>query len=255
MLHEQIQKQLGALMSLFLVVATVLLAALTVSTINKLQHPAPMQNYITVNGVGKTTITPDLAVINFGVRSEAESTQEAQKENTETVNALISAVKALNIDTEDLKTQNYSVYENFTFNPQTGARESAGWAVSQSIEIKVRDTEKVSAVLNLAGQYGVTDVNGPNFQIDDMSVYQAQARESAIADAKEQAKRLARSLNIHLGDVTGYNEWTDGGYYPRYAYAESAVLDSTTGGSSPSPAVEPGQNEITLNVSVTYMLR
>jgi hypothetical protein len=251
MINDTIQKQLGALVSLFLVVATVLLAALTFSTVNKMKNPAPMQNMITVNGFGKTSVAPNLAVISFGVQSKKATTEEAQADNTMVTNKLMDAVKGLGIEAKDLKTQNYSLYENTTWNSETNKQESLGWIVYQSLEIKVRDNAKVSEVLNLAGKYGVTDVNGPNFQLDDTSAYKADAREAAIADAKSQAEQLAKQLGVRLGEVTGYSEWENSPSYPMYAYA-----DSMMGGKAESaPSIAPGETEVGLNVSITYLLK
>ncbi len=252
MINDTLQKQLGALTSLFLVVATVLLAALTISTVNKMKNPAPMQNMITVNGFGKTSVAPNLAVITFGVRSEKATTEEAQANNTEVTNKLMVAVKGLGIEAKDLKTQNYSLYENTTWNPTTGKQESLGWIVYQNLEIKVRDNAKVSEVLALAGKYGVTDVNGPNFQLDDTSAYKSDARTAAIADAKTQADQLAKQLGVHLGEVTGYSEWENTTPYPMYAYADSSMGEKGGGG---APEIAPGETEVGLNVSITYLLK
>lgn len=251
MTKEQIQKQLGSLASLFLVVATILLIALTFSTINKMKNPAPMQNYITVNGMGKTTVSPDLAVITFSVRSDADTTEAAQSANTTTTNTLITALRGMGIEDKDLKTQNYSLYENRIWNPTTGRDESDGWVVQQDLQIKVRDNTKVGDVLAMAGKYGVTNVQGPNFQKDDDSAYKAEARDLAIADAKEQAEKIAAQLGVDLGEVTGYSEW-ETSPTPYYDYAVSSMMGEKGGAGAPELAT--GESEVSMNVSLTFTL-
>lgn len=251
MTKEQLYKQLGSLASLFLLVATIFFVVLTASTINKMKHPAPMQNYITVNGMGKTAVAPDLAVITFSIRSEAETTEAAQSANTTSTNTLIAALRGMGVEDKDLKTQNYTLYDNRVWNPTTGRDESDGWVVQQDLQIKVRDNTKVGDVLAMAGKYGVTNVQGPNFQKDDDSAYKAEARDLAIADAKEQAAKIAAQLGVRLGDVTSYSEWENG---PAYPYYDSAAMMGERGGAG-TPELATGETEVSMNVSLTFELK
>lgn len=253
MIQEQIQKQLSALLSLFLVIVTVFFIALTVSVVNKMNNPVPSEHFITVNGSGKATVTPDLAVVTFGVRSEAETTEEAQSNNTETVNTLLGALRAAGVPDTDLQTQNYNLRENTVWNPDTREQESRGWIVSQSLEIKIRDGRDVGEILSLASRYGVTDVNGPIFQQDDISEYESEARMNAIAAAQAEAELIAEQLGVELGSVTGYNEWMNGGGQPYYR--DFAAFESLAVADSAPPEISPGQEEVEMEVSITFLIK
>ena len=73
-------------------------------------------NQVTVSGEGKVYAKPDVALISLGVTTQAATVADVTKGNTDKMNAVIAAVKALKIDEKDIQTTNYSltpVYENY----------------------------------------------------------------------------------------------------------------------------------------------
>jgi uncharacterized protein YggE len=209
-----------------------------------------VEHDITVEGVGKALATPDIATISFSVETRGSETAAVQDKNTNTMNALLEKVKALGIPADDIQTSNYSVSQDFRYDPQTGQSTPTGWIVSQMVTVKVRDTSKTSDVLRTAGQNGATNVSGPNFAIDDPSTLLAQARQKAIADAQKNAVALANTLGVRLERVVGYTEYAPGGSPMPYFNAKAEGL----GGGGMAPSIQLGQNEVDLNVSVVYKL-
>jgi uncharacterized protein YggE len=76
-----------------------------------------------------------------------------------------------------------------------------------------------------------------------------QARANAFADAKARAQQYAQLAGRSLGRVEKIDESVDGGG-PIY-YAKD--LAATGGAASPVP-ISPGQQTLTLNVSVTFQM-
>lgn len=215
----------------------------------RLATPLPVEHQITIDGTGKVAGVPDIASISMGIESKGDAVAAAQQANTDGMNALINRIVALGIAKDDLQTANYSVYQNTTYDPETGVSTPAGWTVSQQLTVKVRDTAKISTVLDTAGKNGATNISGPNFTIDDPSSLKAQAREKALADATEKAAALAKTLGLRLGDVIGYSEYVDNGPVP---YFGGMMMDKSM--TNASPEILAGTNDVTLNVSVTYRL-
>ena len=101
------------------------------------------------------------------------------------------------------------------------------------------------------GTLGVSELNGPNFAIDNENDLKAEARKKAIEDAKKKAEVLAKDLGVHLGDITGFSE--SGNYYPMPMYSKGMALDSAQ---APISAELPkGQNTISSDVTVTYEIK
>ncbi len=247
--HENKPFALVLLLTLaFLIVFLMARTTLALGEARRLDTPEPYEHQISVEGIGRVTGTPDIATVTLGVDTEGADVATAQAANGTTVNVLIATVEALGVSEDDIQTANYSVYENTVWDPDTETYESDGWIVSQQVTVKVRDTSKISSVLDAAGKNGATSISGPNFTIDDTSSLKDQARMEAVADAREKADTLAKALGVRLERVVGYSEWSDSGYPPPYySFAEMGM-----GGSAPD--VLPGSTEVTLNVSVTYKL-
>lgn len=234
----------------FLIMFLIAQTSKAIAETNRLAIPVPVEHQITVEGVGKVTGVPDIAEVGMGIESKGESVAVAQLANTDAMNGLINRIASLGIEKKDLKTANYSVYQNMTYNPETGESTQSGWTVSQSLSVKVRDTAKISAVLDTAGKNGATNVSGPNFTIDDPSSLKDAAREDAIADATQNAAALAKTLGLRLDGVIGYHEYQNVPPMPYYA-----SMDMMKSSESASPEILAGTSDISLNVSVTYRIK
>src|SRR3989338_2739096 len=84
------------LMTIVVILLGVYLVVLTRSSLknyNYIGKSPEFKNIISVEGSGKVTAKPDVAVINTGVLTEKSTVAQAQKENTEKMNAIIKALK------------------------------------------------------------------------------------------------------------------------------------------------------------------
>lgn len=249
------------LAALFLLVAAVFVAFLAVGAVrDAFSSRPPMGNVITVEGTGKVTAVPDIARISFSISEDAKSVSDAQDTATNKVNAALALIKDLGVEDKDVKTTSYSVSPRYSraqpcYNGVCPdyTQTIIGYTVSQTVEVKVRDTAQVGEVLTRLGNTEVSNLYGPNFAIDDPEALQAEARDAAIKNAREQAKLLAKSLGVSLVRVTGYWE-NQGGYYPyeTKAYGLGGAADSI---SAPVPQVPTGEDEVSVSVSVSYEIR
>lgn len=224
-------------------------------------------NTISVSGYGEAFAVADIAEFSFTVSSLKPTVVVAQDDATQKINAITKYLKDAGVDEKDIKTIDYSVYPQYDYQTsacpvssngisypcQPGKQVLTGYQVRQTTSIKVRDTEKAGDLLTGVGEKGATEVSGLNFTFDDPNAMQEEARETAIADAKEKAKTLAKQLGVRLVRVVSFNE---NGYYPTPYYSK---LDSAVGmgGAEPAraPEISVGQNKVTSNVSVTYEIR
>lgn len=208
-----------------------------------------MQPTITVQGQGKIQATPDIALLSFGVQTGRQRTaQLAMEMLTKEMNAAIAAVRAAGVEDKDISTQ--SLRLNPAYDYEEGTRRDAGFEAYQNLVVKVRDIQNITDVLDAAVRAGANQVGSVSFTIDDMEALRADAREKAIADAKEKAKLLAADLGVRLGTLQGYNEG-GGGYYPQpIMRMESMAMDA--GGGGMAPEIPAGEQEIQVTISLTY---
>jgi uncharacterized protein YggE len=240
-----------------LAILALFLFAEFVNAVGAFGYPSsPIQNTITVQGTGKATTTPDVASVSFTVMENASSVSAAQSAATDKANAAIAAMKAAGIADADIQTENYSVSPQYA--PSVCAagvycppsNKISGYQVSESVDLKIRDTSTVGDILQKLGDLGVQNVSGPNFGQEDDSATQDSARAAAIKDAQEKAATLAAQLGVHLGKVVSFSE--NSGGYPMpvmYASAGSAAKDAAI------PNLPVGTSESSVTVSITYAIR
>ncbi len=216
------------------------------------------ENTITVDGDFEVFAAPDIATISFGASSTMKELKDAQAEVEKNSSTAISAVKALGIDEKDIQTTYYNAYPQYDyrcgqFGCPGGSGTLTGYQVSQTTTVKVRDLDKVGQILSAVGGAKVSDIQGPNFDIENKDALQTEARKEAIKEAKEKAKVLADQLGVRLGRIVSFNE---GGYGGPIMYAKAEMaMDSTGGNTAPTPTIETGQNRIYSSVSIVYRVK
>jgi len=221
-------------------------------------------NTITVEGTGRAAAVPDTARIVFTVMESADDVASAQDAATERMDSALAALAEEGIEEEDVKTLSYNVSPKYEY-PQpcypgticttvSGTPRIVGYDVSQTVEVKVRDTDNAGTVLEALGSLGVQNISGPDFVVDDEDGVRAEARAEAIEEAREKAKDLAKDLGVRLGKVVSFSE--NNGMYPVYAeYGKGGAMDVMNASVRSAPALPVGQDETTVTVMITYEIR
>jgi hypothetical protein len=158
---------------------------------------------ISVMGEGRVTAVPDISELSFGVQTGREATAQAAMQTLEKhMSAIIAAVKKQGIEAKDIQTE--SLWLNPAFDWKDGEQIPRGYEATQSLRVKVRDLEKIGAVLSAATAAGANQVGGINFTIDDPEELRAEARAKAIENAQKKAGTLAGQLGKTLGDLRAF---------------------------------------------------
>ncbi len=258
------RKFLG-LTGILLIVGIIFLFAQAMSVVKQYGYigaGVPATNTISVSGEGEVFAVPDIAEISFSAHAEKKTIVEAQKEVTVVMNAALDFVKKFGVAEKDIKTTGYNAYPKYSYEnggaepmiypPRPGKQVLVGYEVTHTVTVKIRDTDKVGAILDGLGKLKVTDISGPNFSIDDDNTLKDEARKKAIDDAKTKAKKLAGDLGVRLVRVVGFSE---SGNYPIYYSKAMGMSDTAESSGEPAPDIPKGENKITSNVTVTYEIR
>jgi len=208
-----------------------------------------------VSGIGEVYAKPDLALITFSVRNESKTVSAAMAENTKNMNTIINVMKSKGVKDKDLKTTSFNIYPRYEWQegqaeiwPQPeGTRVLVGYEISQSLQVKIRDLNKIGEIIQEATDVGANQIGNLQFTIDDQDSLEKEAREEAIKEAKEKAEELAGQLGIKLVRITSFSE---GGVVPRYY--DYALKESASSSESPMPQIETGENRIEISVSITF---
>lgn len=98
-------------------------------------------------------------------------------------------------------------------------------------------------------------INNLNFSVEEPAEYYKQAREKAIANAKDKAEQYARLMGVTLGKPTYVVEGaqqSNTNTYGNYYSGNMSVPAPVIMGETSSASISPGQNKIILNVQVAY---
>lgn len=223
---------------------------------------------VSVSGEGKVAAekTDVVAKIAVSVLTEKPSLNDAQAENSKKTNSVVEYLKKQSIEARDIKTVGYNIYPQYSY-PQPCPRglpgvavnypcpledrqpKIIGYQVRASYAVTIREISKAGDIIGGVVSAGANEVGGISFTIDQPDELKAKARTKAIEDAKTKAEKLAKDLGKRVGKILDFSE---SGIIPPIYFREAMALDKGGGAPAPSPAIEPGENEITVNVAITY---
>lgn len=201
-----------------------------------------------VSGEGKVSVPPDIALINVGVQAQTPTVKAAQDQLNSNINQVSQAVKQLGIDEKDIQTSNYNIYPTYDYT--SGSQRITGYSASSTLSIKVREIDKANSVIDAATANGANQVGGIIFEVDDKTKAENEARELAVSQAKKKAENAAKIAGFQLGRIVNYSESFGDFPGPILLRAQGSIENAP-----PATSVEPGSNEITVIVTLSYELR
>ncbi len=214
------------------------------------------QDRFSVTGSGTVYAKADIANLEVGLRTTTKKTAaEATKEATEKMDKITTEVKNLGIEEKDIKTSNYNLSPVYNWTNNKG-QELVGYEVTQTLTLKIRNLEKIGDVIAKTTEQGANQIGNISFTIDDEYELKNQARELAISKAKEKAELIAKQSGMKLGVVKSVYENSNPITSPQ-AYSNAKVMlevaDQAAGLASPD--IKSGQNEVKVEITLTYEVK
>jgi uncharacterized protein YggE len=255
-MDNKIKNYLGIAIIVSIIVVA-LAAAFSANSFSDAVRFSAQRNF-SVSSDGKAVGIPDIAEFTFSVITEGGKNVGAlQKENSDKMNKAIDFLKAQKIDSQDIKTQNYSLEPRYQYCSYVAGKtcpppEIVGYSLTQTASVKIRDFSKISDILSGVVASGANSVSQLSFKVDDSTSLENQARTEAIQKAKQKAETVAKAGGFTLGRLLSIDE--GGGYVPAYRYNVSSEMG---GGSveSVTPKIEPGSQEVSVSVTLRYEIK
>lgn len=215
--------------------------------------PAKPTPTISVSATGTAEIAPDMAVIDLSVLREAETAREALDANTAAMAEVLAAMQEEGIADRDLQTSNFSIQPIVVYPRSTNGRQDppriTGYRVVNALTVRVRDLDRVGAILDLSVSLGVNQGGGISFTNDDPSEAITRARTEAMQAAIAKATTLTEAAGIGLGAILSISEHSDQPRPIAMARAEMAMASD----SAPVP-IAAGENTYRVTVNVSFEL-
>jgi uncharacterized protein len=130
-----------------------------------------------------------------------------------------------------------------------GTPQLAGYRVSNQVQVKIRDLEKVADVLDRMIAAGANTVGNVEFSVADPSKLLDEARTAAFADARRKAELYARAAGAQVGRAVSVVE--QGAAPPPRSMALRMSEASAPASATPIAA---GEETLRVHISVSFEL-
>jgi uncharacterized protein YggE len=230
-----------------LAVLALVVSACGPTTINQAAPETPRT--LNVSGVGVVYLTPDIVYINIGVNTQREVAAEAVEVNKDQTNAVIAAIRDFGVDAKDIRTTNFSIWSNPQYDP-SGQITGTMYVVDNSVNVTVRDLEKLGDLLDAAVAAGANSIYSIQFDVEDKTEANKEARTKAVEDAKVEAQELAEAAGVSLADIQSINyyESSPTPYFEGKGGGGGAAMENAV-------PIQPGQLAISVTVNLTYSIK
>lgn len=240
-----------------ILVAIILLAGIIVISILRDRIVNPQFRSVTITGQGKVSYSPDLAIITLGVQiDKVAKPEEALNQLNTKVASIIKAVNAVGISSDDIQTQNYSLYPQYDYKDNISS--VTGYNANEQLVIKVKNYDKNSdnlgKIIAAASKAGANQVNNLSFDSSRLNDLKQEARVKAINDAKEKSSALATAAGVQLKDISG---WYENLVQPLPYVTDMSAKGGMGigGGGAITPSMPTSDREVIIEIGVTYNLK
>lgn len=172
--------------------------------------PTEQNEGILVTGSATVQSPPDLATLQVGVQSFAETAQQATADNNLKVEKIITSLKNKGLTDKDMETNSFNI------SPQREYKNNKppvviGFNVTNMLAIKIRDLDRVGELMQATIDNGANTINGLTFSIEDPTPLRQKARRAAMEDALSRAEILAEAIDVEVGKPISIQELSYGG--------------------------------------------
>ncbi len=198
-----------------------------------------------VTGTGKVSVDQTEALVRAGVQAKGATPEAAQNQMNQVINKVSSAIQLLGIPQSDIKTQNYNINPEYDYS--NGSQTITGYSGNTNLEITIKNVSLVNSVIDTATQNGANVIGGADFSVGDNTKAEDEARQKAVSDAKKKAANISKTAGFSMGRLVNYQE-NMGGEGQVVPFAADKA-----GGAIANPTqIEPGTNEVIVNVTLSY---
>jgi uncharacterized protein YggE len=200
---------------------------------------------ITVTGTGKIVYVPNFAQVSVGVSSDGRTAADAWQANADVVKKLFKVLKDQGIDEKDIKTTGLNVSPKYIY-PKDKKPQLVGYTVTYNLDVSVRKLDHLGETLDALVANGANRGMNLTFTYVNLDELIDQARVKAITDARHKAEVFVKGAGAQLGAVLAISDnqpMLYRSFYHEHVPAKGASLP-----------IAAGQQEFTVNVTVTYTI-
>jgi hypothetical protein len=210
------------------------------------------RNLILTQGSADVMGQNDSVKVSIAVVTQGRNLEPVSSENAGRTQAVIKAIKDLNIKGLKLKTSNYRVTPQQDYKARPP--KIKGYEVHNAIEITMEGFEpeplskNVSMIIGKALESGSNNINHIRFYIKNKAALEKEALKQATQQAMDRAKTLAESAGVKLKRIVSLS--TQPIHIPTRAHVFRAAEMKAQ--ASAAPPIEIGESQIRVQVNIAY---
>jgi uncharacterized protein YggE len=218
---------------------------------------------VRVNIAESLRTPPDEASMTVGTQAKAPTATAAVAANKVKTEKLLAAIRAAGIRERDIQTQGIQLQPDYRWDTVPGGQGRqtlVGYIAGNSVQIKTRDIDKLTSLLDVLTTAGADSVYGPNFGISDPAPLRKEARVRAMARGQAEATEYARNNGFNSVRLLSVEEGTS------YRGTDVVVTGTRISPMAPPPPppppapergggiVAPGQLETSVSLNLLYRM-
>ena len=218
---------------------------------------------VRVNIAESLRTPPDEASMTVGTQAKASTATEAVAANKAKTEKLLATIRAAGIRERDIQTQGIQLQPDYRWDNVPGGQGRQtliGYIASNSVQIKTRNIDTLTSLLDALTTAGADTVYGPNFSISDPAPLRREARVRAMTRGQAEATEYARNNGYKTVRLLSVEEGTS------YRGTEVIVSGSRISAMAPPPpppppaperdggVVAPGQLETSVSLNLLYRM-
>lgn len=220
-------------------------------------------SHIRVSSSGSIDTTPDMAVLNIGIRQTADTPSQARTMTAKRASNTREALSNLEM-VENIRTTRFTIREQRKERPvirEHGKEESipkkephapqnqdTSYIAEHTLEVKINNINEVGTVIDEAINNGATNIDDVRFTLSEQK--QDRVKNKALREAMDRARSradtIASSAGISISGVKSVDASSNFGVAVRQFEAAGGSADTT---------IEPGPVDVNAQVTVTYNIR
>lgn len=220
--------------------------------------PGEPPRSIVVTGTGEARATPDEAILELAVETQAPTAKEAAQQNARRMEAVVAALVNAGVPRKDIETRQYQLFPEFSNEPvrpergQTQPR-IVGYRASNSVQLRTRALDQLGNLMDRALAAGANRVDQVRFALSDPQEAQGRALTQAVQRARASAQTIAAALGVELGGVLEASSSTaPPPEFPMPMMARAAMKEMAY---VPTTPIQPGEQTVQGTVTLRYALR
>jgi uncharacterized protein YggE len=224
----------------------------------------PERPRIVVDGYGEVKTPPDLATIEYTIRGEGSTSDDAVRAMTSSGGHIENALRAIDalaeprtsdvrvtpVKSDDCKEQDYGSTQL-----SSGPCAVLGYVATQSVTVRTAAVTEAGTMVGLIGRNGGYNAHINRFELRDAREAQRQATAAALEDAALKGAAIAQASKVALGPILSISTVGESEGALRKIIVTGSRLPVLANAPPPIPVkVAPLPITTSANLTVTYAI-